>query len=54
VFEVVNGRAQLLPIVTGLTRNDMVVVKDGLAGTEQLVSKPPDTLKDGDRVEIKK
>jgi hypothetical protein len=41
-------------VTTGVTRNDMVVVTDGLAGSEQLVSKPPDTLKDGDKVTIKK
>jgi HlyD family secretion protein len=54
VFEIVNGRAAIRPITTGVTRNDMVVVTDGLAGSEQLVSKPPDTLKDGDKVTIKK
>jgi HlyD family secretion protein len=54
VFEVVDGRAELRPITTGVTRNEMVVVTDGLAGSELLVSKPPDTLKDGDKVTIKK
>jgi RND family efflux transporter MFP subunit len=54
VFEIVDGRAAIRPIKTGVTRNDMVVVTDGLAGSEQLVSKPPDTLKDGDKVTIKK
>ena len=54
VFEVVEGRVQLRPVTVGATRNDMVVVTDGLAGLEQLVSKPPDTLKDGDRVTVKK
>jgi HlyD family secretion protein len=54
VFEIVDGRVQLRPITTGVTRNDMVVVSDGLAGSEQLVLKPPDTLKDGDKVTVKK
>jgi RND family efflux transporter MFP subunit len=54
VFEIVDGRAQMRTIAVGVTRNDMVVVTDGLAGSEQLVSKPPDTLKDGDRIAIKK
>jgi multidrug efflux pump subunit AcrA (membrane-fusion protein) len=54
VFEIVDGRAAIRPVTTGVTRNDMVVVTDGLAGSEQLVSKPPDTLKDGDKVTIKK
>ena len=54
VFEIVDGRVQSRTITTGATRNDMVVATDGLAGSEQLVSKPPDTLKDGDRVKIKK
>jgi hypothetical protein len=31
-----------------------VVVTDGLAGSELLVSKPPETLKDGDRIAIRK
>jgi RND family efflux transporter MFP subunit len=54
VFEIVNGRAQMRPVTLGATRNDLVVITDGLAGSEQLVSKPPDTLKDGDKVTVKK
>jgi HlyD family secretion protein len=54
VFEVVEGKAILRTISVGLTRNDQVVVTDGLAGSELLVSKPPDTLKDGDRISVKK
>jgi len=54
VFEVVEGKAIMRAISVGLTRNDQVVVTDGLAGSELLVSKPPDTLKDGDRVQIRK
>jgi RND family efflux transporter MFP subunit len=54
VFEVVEGKAILRTISVGPTRNDQVVVTDGLAGSELLVSKPPDTLKDGDRIAVKK
>ena len=54
VFEVVEGRAVMRTISTGLTRNDQVIVTDGLAGSELLVSKPPETLKDGDRIQIRK
>jgi RND family efflux transporter MFP subunit len=54
VFEIVNGRAAARTIAVGPARNDLVVVTDGLAGSEQLVNRPPETLKDGDRVEVKK
>src|SRR4029079_3943168 len=54
VFEVVEGKAVLRTISVGLTRNDQVVVTDGLAGSELLVSKPPDTLRDGDRITVRK
>ena len=54
VFEVVEGKAVLGTISVGLTRNDQVVVTDGLAGSELLVSKPPDTLRDGDRITVRK
>ncbi len=53
VFEIVQGRVQMRAVTVGATRNDMVMVTDGLAGSELLVSKPPDTLKDGDRVTVK-
>ncbi len=50
VFEIVSGRAQLRAISTGSTRADRVIVIDGLAGSEQLVDRPADTLKDGDAI----
>lgn len=53
VFEVIEGKARMRPITTGPTRNDAVVVTDGLAGTELLVSRPGDTLKDGSSVSVK-
>jgi HlyD family secretion protein len=54
VFEVVDNTAKLLPIETGPTHQDRVIVTSGLAGSEMLVSRPPDGLKDGDRVSTKK
>ncbi|MGH9346049.1 MAG: efflux RND transporter periplasmic adaptor subunit, partial [Vicinamibacterales bacterium] len=53
VFEIVDGTAKLVPVSIGPTRQDRVVVTDGLAGSETLVASPPDGLKDGDRVSIK-
>lgn len=53
VFEVIEGKARMRSITTGSTRNDAVVVTDGLAGTELLVSRPGDTLKDGASVSVK-
>jgi HlyD family secretion protein len=50
VFEVIEGRARLRPITTGGSRRDMVVVTGGLAGSETLVARPPDTLADGTAV----
>ena len=53
VFEVIEGTAHMRAITTGPTRNDAVVVTDGLAGTELLVSRPGETLKDGSSVSVK-
>jgi HlyD family secretion protein len=53
VFEVADGRARARQIVTGAERQDRVVVKQGLAGSETLVSHPPDKLRDGDPVRVK-
>jgi RND family efflux transporter MFP subunit len=50
VFELVNGKAQARPVTTGGTRRNMVIVTDGLAGSETLVARPPDTLADGTAV----
>jgi RND family efflux transporter MFP subunit len=47
VFELVNGKAQARTVTTGGTRRDMLIVTDGLAGSETLVAHPPETLKDG-------
>ena len=53
VFEVVQGQARARAIQTGASQQGRVVVKAGLEGSEVLVSRPPDTLKDGDPVRIR-
>jgi RND family efflux transporter MFP subunit len=53
VFEVVQGHARQRGVVAGPERQGQVVVKEGLQGTETLVVRPPDSLKDGDAVRIK-
>jgi RND family efflux transporter MFP subunit len=53
VFEIVDGTARLQAITTSGTRQDRVVVSDGLAGSETLVLNPPEGLKDGDKVRIR-
>ena len=50
VFEIVDSTAKLVPVTTGATRQDRIVVSSGLTGGETLVLNPPDGLKDGDRV----
>ena len=50
VFEIVEGAAKLVAIQTGPTRQEHVVVTQGLVGSETLVANPPEGLKDGDRV----
>ncbi|MBK5297232.1 MAG: efflux RND transporter periplasmic adaptor subunit [Vicinamibacteria bacterium] len=47
VFEIVGDRVQMRTIATGAVRGDRVIVTDGLAGSETLVDKPAETLKDG-------
>ena len=53
VFEIVDGTARRQTITTSGTRQDRVVVSDGLAGSETLVLNPPEGLKDGDKVRIR-
>jgi HlyD family secretion protein len=52
VFEVLEGRAKMRPVVTGADRQGRVVVKNGLLGVETLVAHPPESLKDGDAVRV--
>ena len=53
VFEILNGLAQERPVTVGGERDGNVIIKKGLSGSELLVSKPPDSLKNGDRVRVK-
>ncbi len=53
VFEVREGKVHIRPLTTGTERQGQLVVKEGLAGGETLVMRPPETLKDGDAVRIK-
>jgi len=50
VFEVTEGRARARSVVVGVARQGQVVVVEGLSGSETLVVRPPETLKDGDAV----
>src|SRR5262245_15378776 len=54
VFEVVDGRAKLLTVSTGATRQDQVVVTSGLGGAETLIVNPPHDLSDGTKVTVKR
>ena len=53
VFEVDNRKVHMVPIVTGNDLNGQVIISNGLAGSETLVSNPPQRLKDGDTVRVK-
>lgn len=53
VFEILNGTVQQKPVTLGGERDGNVVIKGGLTGSELIVSKPPDSLKSGDRVRVK-
>jgi HlyD family secretion protein len=53
VFLVREGKAVARVVATGGERQDQVVVKDGLAGGETVVLRPPDGLKDGDGVRVR-
>jgi multidrug efflux pump subunit AcrA (membrane-fusion protein) len=53
VFEVADGKARLREVATGPTRQGQVVVTRGLSGTETVVVRPPEGLRDGDPVKVK-
>jgi RND family efflux transporter MFP subunit len=54
VFEVVeNQKVRARPVTVGIVQQNSILVKEGLIGTEVLVLRPPDTLKDGDPVRVK-
>ncbi len=54
VFVLDGTVARVVPVVTGAPRRDRVVVTSGLAGTETVLVSPPETLKDGDTVRVKR
>jgi RND family efflux transporter MFP subunit len=54
VFEVVDGRAKLLTVSIGATRQDQVVVTSGLDGTETLIVNPPPDLIDSAKVTVRR
>jgi len=53
VFEVQGGTVRERAITAGPEREGQMEVKQGLAGGETLVARPPDTMRDGDAVRIK-
>ena len=53
VFEVIDGRVRQRAVQTGAERQGQLVVREGLAGAETLVARPPDGLEDGDPVKVK-
>jgi RND family efflux transporter MFP subunit len=53
VFEVQDGVVKEKPVTLGAERDGNVVIKNGLTGTELIVSKPPDAMKAGDKVHVK-
>jgi HlyD family secretion protein len=53
VFLVREGKAHARTVSTGVERQGQVVIREGLSGGEILISRPPETLKDGDAVRVK-
>ncbi len=53
VFEIREDKVYARRVTLGGERSGQVVVREGLAGGEALVSSPAATLKDGDRVKVK-
>jgi RND family efflux transporter MFP subunit len=53
VFEVTGDRVRLRPVRVGLARQNQIVVTDGLTGSERLVLRPPQDLRDGDPVRVR-
>ena len=52
VFTVVDGTVQSKTVTVGPKRQDGVVIREGLEGTETIVAQPPESLKTGDRVKV--
>jgi len=54
VFELVDDTARVRTVKTAPSRQqDVVTIAEGLSGGETLINRPPDTLKDGDKVRSK-
>jgi RND family efflux transporter MFP subunit len=53
VFVVQDGKVRQVPVGVGRERQGFVVVQEGLSGSETLVARPPDTLRDGAAVRVK-
>ncbi len=53
VFEVHEGRVRAKAVVVGIERQGQIVIREGLAGGETLVARPPEAMKDGDAVRVK-
>jgi RND family efflux transporter MFP subunit len=53
-FEVREGRVHVRPLSVGGERAGQVVVREGLAGGETVVLRPPATLREGDTVRLKR
>ena len=53
VYEVQAGKVKERAVTTGPEREGQVEVKQGLAGGENLVARPPDDMRDGDAVRTK-
>jgi RND family efflux transporter MFP subunit len=53
VYEISGGVVTEKLVTIGAERDGKVVVKSGLTGSELLVSKPPDTMKSGDKIHLK-
>jgi len=53
VFAIVNDAAVAKPVKTGPTRQDRVVIEEGLAGDERLVARPSDAVQPGVRLRTK-
>ncbi|MBI4586700.1 MAG: efflux RND transporter periplasmic adaptor subunit [Planctomycetes bacterium] len=54
VFEVVQGKARLRPVEAGEMVHGRMMIKKGITGSEVLVLRPPESLRDGDRVKTAK
>jgi RND family efflux transporter MFP subunit len=52
VYEVRDGRAIERVVATATDRGDQAIVSEGLAGTEALVVRPPESLRDGNAVRV--